>query len=94
MAVDQGFLDLAGKDDRGAGSGLTWTALWKMPPTPMPSLKKRLILRTVLLAFSESERGLVTSYTWSTTSLQVEPELISPASSRSPDPVTPAAAVW
>ena len=84
MAVDQGFLDLAGKDDRGAGSGLTWTALWKMPPTPMPSLKKRLILRTVL----------VTSYTWSTTSLQVEPELISPASSRSPDPVTPAAAVW
>lgn len=44
----------------------TWIELWKMPPTPMPSLKKRLMWRMVLLAFSDPL--LVTSYTCATTS--------------------------
>jgi hypothetical protein len=55
----------------------TWTALWKMPPRPMRSLKMRLIWRMVLFVFSESL--FVTSYTWSTTSCIAAP----PPASRS-----------
>jgi hypothetical protein len=64
----------------------TWTALWKMPPRPMRSLKMRLIWRMVLFVFSESL--FVTSYTWSTTSCIAAPP---PASRYSSSPVAEAA---
>lgn len=57
----------------------TWTALWKMPPRPIRSLKMRLIWRMVLFVFSESL--FVTSYTWSTTSF------ISSTAQRAPSPL-------
>jgi hypothetical protein len=55
----------------GGGPERTWTALWKMPPRPMRSLKMRLIWRMVLFVLSESL--FVTSYTWSTTSCIAAP---------------------
>jgi hypothetical protein len=63
----------SGRTARSGGGGpeRTWTALWKMPPRPMRSLKMRLIWRMVLFVLSESL--FVTSYTWSTTSCIAAP---------------------
>lgn len=49
------------------GNRGTWTALWKMPPKPIPSLKILLICIIVLLVLSLPL--LVTSYTWRITSV-------------------------
>ena len=47
----------------------TWTALWKMPPRPIPSLKILLIWRMVLLVLSDPL--FVTSYTCNFTSTSI-----------------------